>query len=666
MSRRITTVLTALLVCAGLQAATTNTTLTVNATASIGATGFSATGTANLSGIGSGTFSGTLSATTFSGPYTITLTSGTTGTITGTLTASASILAGSGTGSATVTGGTGNFAGATGSFPTLTATGGIGATGNITLTFTGNGTITTSGGTTGPPTPSITTVQNNYGNILPGLPNYAIAPSTLFYIQGSNLAGTTTSLLSSADPGLQTTVSNVKVTVTAGGTSRDCPLYYLSPTQIDAVLPGPTPTGSATITVTNNGQVSAPFTINVAQSAFGILSYNGSLAATYDANNNIIVSNNAANPGQAIVIWGSGVGYDTADDDKLFPQKQDNLTNIPMTVYVGGISTAIAYRGRSQFPGVDQVVITIPNNAPTGCYVSLMVVSGNIVSNSTTIPIAASGKTCSDPNISVSPDVFAGLAGKSTVKLGILEVGTTTSISGSNTQTTNTVAGIFGSYSGFAGTPVANNQVSIGSCLVSVAQASTTGFGTFTGLDAGASLSVNGPSGQLSLPVLQAPGFNGGFYAPSSGTAPSGYIPSTGGNFTFTGPGGKDVGSFSTSVTMPPAFTWTNASSTTSVSRAQGVTVNWSGGASGSIVTISGSSSASLATGNYTVSFTCQSPISAGSFSVPAPVLLYLPASANGTLGVGDTSNFTTFTASGLDLGLAEGSSLTSRTLSYQ
>jgi uncharacterized protein (TIGR03437 family) len=655
-----------------MHAATFNTTLSVpNATGSLGANGITASGAATLSGIGSGTMNATVgitpdSSNNLNGTFNINVTSGTTGTITGTLKIPSTALAGNLTGSATVTGGTGNFAGATGSFPNLTGTINLLAG---SLSITGNGTITTGGGggPTGPPAPVITTVQNNYGNVLPGLPNYAIAPSALFYIQGTNLANTTTSLLSSADPGLQTTVSGVTVTVTAGGSTRQCPLYYLSPTQIDAILPGPTPTGSATITVTNNGTTSNAFTITVAQSAFGILSYNGSLAATYDANNNIITSANSANPGQAIVIWGSGVGYDPADDDKLFPQKQDNLTNIPMQVYVGGIQANIAYRGRSQFPGVDQIVITVPGNSPTGCYVSLMVVSGNIVSNSTTIPVASTGRTCSDPNTSVTPDIFAGLAGKSNVKLGFVNVSQGTSISAQGTQTTNTLSGLFASFSGFASTPVAANQVSIGSCLVTVAQASSTGLGSFTGLDAGANIAVNGPAGALNLPQLQFPGFGAGFYGPSGGTAPAGYIPSTGGTFTFdNASGGKDVGHFNTSVTMPPQFTWTNASSITSVNRSQGVTVNWSGGARGSMVTISGSSTASLTAGSYTVSFTCEAPIEAGQFAVPSPVLLYLPAGNNGTLAVGDFSSYGVFSAPGIDLGLTSGYSQTSRTEAYQ
>jgi uncharacterized protein (TIGR03437 family) len=659
------TILPALLVCAGLQAATTNTTLTVTASASAGAAGLTATGTATLSGIGSGTFSGSLALTTFSGPYTITL-SGGAGTITGTLTASAQILSGSGSASATVTGGSGNFAGATGSFPSLTGTGSISATGAINLTFTGAGSITTGGGPSGPPAPSITTIQNNYGNVLPGLPNYAIAPSALFYIQGTNLANTTTALLSSADPGLQTTVSGVTVTVTAGGSSRQCPLYYLSPTQIDAVLPGATPSGIATITVANNGTTSAAFSITVAQSAFGILSYNGSLAATYDANNNIITSANSANPGQAIVLWGSGVGFDPADDDKLFPQKQDNLTNIPMQVFVGGIEASIAYRGRSQFPGVDQVVITIPSNVPTGCYVSLAVVSGNIVSNATTIPVAASGKTCTDTNTGLTPDIIAGLSGKTTIKQGFLTVSQSTSVSASGSQTTSSVGGIFSSISGFTGSGGAN-QVSIGSCLVTTAQASTGSIPSFTGLDAGASIAVNGPGGSLNIAPLNVPGFSSvGFYSTSNGTVPSGFLPSTGGTFTFdNGSGGKDVGHFNASIVMPQQFTWTNASSVTSVTRSQGVTVTWSGGTPGSFVTISGGSTATVNGGSYTVTFTCNAPISAGQFAVPTPVLLVLPASNNGSLSVGDYTNTTLFTASGLDLGLTGGSSSTSRTVAY-
>jgi uncharacterized protein (TIGR03437 family) len=660
----------AVMIC-GAQAATITTTLTVtNASGSI--TAGSVSGSATLTNIGSGTFSGSInlaslaSSSNVNAPFTITLSSG--DKITGTLVIPATAFSGGPlTGTATITGGTGVYNGATGSFQNLTGTASLGLT--ITLSFSGSGTITTGGsggGTTGPPAPSITVVENNYGLIAPGLPNYALAPSTLFFVQGTNLSSTTTDLLSSASPGLSTSVSGVSVTVTEGSFTAQCPLYYLSPTQIDAVLPGTTPLGNATITVTNNGAVSATFPIVVAQSAFGILSYNGSLAAAYDASNNILTANNAANPGQVIVLWGSGIGADAADDDKLYPQKQDDLTNIPVQAYVGGVQATLTYRGRSQFPGLDQIVLTIPPSAPTGCYVSLSVVSGNVVSNSVTIPIAASGRTCSDTGGSaLPPSVIQSLSGKTTIKEGILTVSQSTTITASGSTGSATVAGIFQSVSGGASSS-GGGQVSIGSCLVTTSQVTGSTSATSTPLDAGSSISVTGPAGSLNLGLLSLPGSGlGGFYAPAGGTAPAGFIPTGGGAFTFdNGAGGKDVQHFNTTLNVPAAFTWTNASSVTSVSRSGGVTVNWSGGASGSYVSITGSSTSTIGGKAVSVGFTCIAPVAAGQFTVPPSVLLSLPA-GNGSLDVGDYANFQTFTAPGLDLGIASSGNLTTKSLAY-
>jgi uncharacterized protein (TIGR03437 family) len=282
--------------------------------------------------------------------------------------------------------------------------------------------------------PTIKTVQNNYGLIPQGLPNYGIAPGALFFITGSGLANFTTDLQSSGTPGLQTTVNGVSVKVTVGSTTVQCFLYYLSPTQINAVLPGTTAVGTGTLIVTNNGVTSGPVQIPVVQSAFGILSYNGNQAAAYNAANSLLTGSNSANPNETIVLWGSGVGSDPSNDDKLFPQKQNNLTNIPMQAFVGGLPATVVYRGRSQFPGLDQVLLTIPSGVPTGCFVSVMIVSGTIVSNSATIPITASGRTCSDANLTSTPDLIQTLSRKSSVKYGFLDITQFTLIAGGPEQ----------------------------------------------------------------------------------------------------------------------------------------------------------------------------------------------------------------------------------------
>jgi hypothetical protein len=364
----------------------------------------------------------------------------------------------------------------------------------------------------------------------------------------------------------------------------------------------------------------------------------------------LITSTNAANPGQTIVIYGSGVGYDPSDDDKVFPQNQDNLTNIPMQVYVGGVQANILYRGRSQFPGVDQIDITIPAGVSAGCYVSLSVVSGtpSIVSNGTTIPVAASGKTCSEPNSIFSPQISQTLLGKSTVRSGSLILGQTTSIGGGAGQVSNIVGGAFRSTTGanYAAS-VGANIVSTGSCLVTNPLFNSGNTANSTSLDAGPSINLSGPQGSLTLTPLTVQGQ----VLYSAFSVPANFIPASGGAFTYdNGSGGADVGHFNTTANFPANFAWTNPSTVTAIDRTKGVTVTWSGGAPGVFVTINGSSSAFLNGQPVTASFTCQAPLSAQQFTVPPPVLLSLPAGM-GTLSLADSTGLQTFSASGLDIG---------------
>ena len=71
------------------------------------------------------------------------------------------------------------------------------------------------------------------------------------------------------------------------------------------------------------------------------------------------------------------------------------------SVFVGGVSATISYHGRSPCcAGLDQVVFTVPANAPTGCYVPVVVrMSGTVVSNAVTMAIASAtgASSCSRP-----------------------------------------------------------------------------------------------------------------------------------------------------------------------------------------------------------------------------------------------------------------------------
>ena len=66
-----------------------------------------------------------------------------------------------------------------------------------------------------------------------------------------------------------------------------------------------------------------------------------------------------------------------------------NANATPM-VLVGGVIAPVAFAGQAPgFPGVFQVNITIPQNAPTGSNVSLVIKSadGSVTSNAATIAV---------------------------------------------------------------------------------------------------------------------------------------------------------------------------------------------------------------------------------------------------------------------------------------
>jgi hypothetical protein len=174
-------------------------------------------------------------------------------------------------------------------------------------------------------------------------------------------------------------------------------------------------------------------------------------------------------------------------------------------------------------------------------------------------------------------------------------------------------------------------------------------------LDAG-TINLTGPAGTYGLSK-----FVTGSYEAS---LPAGAITSSGGAFTFNGAGGVDVGSFNTTINLPnPLLNWTNQSTDATVNRAQGIPISWTGGASNSYVVITGSSSNT--TTGASGSFTCITTQTALSFTVPSYVTSTLPA-GSGSLDVENIANYGTFTATGLDIGIAFGFTGASINSTYQ
>jgi len=504
-----------------------------------------------------------------------------------------------------------------------------------------------------PSGPTVTSVINNFSYTPAGFSNSGIAPGTLFLVIGSGLADPAAkAVLQSSAAGLPNTLNGASVKVVdSSGATVTPPFYYAISNALALVLPSNTKTGTAQLTVTFNGQTSAAYSFQVTTSEMGFDSYDGSgtglAVATNPVSGALYNYNNSIAPGTTVVLWGSGLGADSARDNTYLPAAFpiNNLAHL----YVGGVEAQILYQGASGFPGVNQVNVTISPSTPTGCAVSLAgVTADGTPTNFLTLPIGTGA--CSDPVFGPLGGVLQTFTG-SKVRVGalVLEHTTSTPASG-NVSISDSAVASFSSFNAISSaTSAAGGIVSLGSC--SVTQLITTIGGTpnpRTGLDAG-TITVKNPAG-TSATLASIGAIAPGVY---TSLLPAGFITSAGGAFPFHGAGGADVGAFDATVNLPnPALNWTNQSTASSVTRSAGLPLTWTGGAAGSYVTISGGSASadSLRSG----SFICTAPVAAGQFTVPSYVLAVLPA-GNGTVTLAN-STYSSFTAPGIDVGLALGS----------
>jgi uncharacterized protein (TIGR03437 family) len=525
-------------------------------------------------------------------------------------------------------------------------------------------------------TPTVGGLLNNYSFTLPGLPNYGIAEGSIFDIYGTNMASAATSL---QNPPLQSTLNGVTIDVTVNGTITHPLFYFLSADQIDAVLPSSTPVGTGTITVTTSAGTSAPFPITVVAADFGLLTQNNGSGpvAGFNANNNgaFLSFTAAANPGEILELWGTGLGPVPGDATLV------QVTN-PVQVYIGGVAATVQYAGRSSYEGLDQLNVYVPDGV-LGCFNSVEVVTGSYASNFGTVPVAAKGsRTCADSNSLLTSTLLNQITEPGgSLSIGVISVSQLTmpgitvdgvTVGGSTIDTGSAsfekITSAQFNQGGFAA--ALGGFSSNGSCFVdsfTTSDVSTTSLPLsfqFTSLNAGPDINISGPGGAIAMPLQTLKGVFS-YTTPIGNTS---FIPAAGGDFTFSGTGGPDVGAFTTpQVDIAAPVTWTNVSDLATVTRSKGLTVNWTGGATGSYVGIKGFSLAAVngSTTDYIVGFfSCRALASAQTYTVPAGVLQTLPVSSTlsesgvnislGFLLLSNETAPTTFTATGLDLGLVE------------
>jgi len=465
-------------------------------------------------------------------------------------------------------------------------------------------------------------------------------------------------------------------------------MYYTSATQIAALLPSSGPTtgpvspsspGAPTITVTYNGEASGPtpfqgvvfngpgiFTINSTGTGPGIVTYpdysliSPSKAANCGGPNTTC---GAANPGDTLIIWATGLGPIPGNDASGAGLGQ-NMPSLLLTVWVGGMQAPVLYQGRSGCCiGEDQIVFTVPSNVPTGCAVLLVVQVFNAVSNSVVMPIANGSRTCTPSDPALRPLNLQQGVSQDSLSVGVLELDRTINNNPNNQGGTGFEDRARFTFLRASGIPSGLrpflmsylDQPPVGTCMAIGPSVTFTGSGSASDvffstlnlgpLDAGSGFRITGPNGSMSLNAN--PGstslldVKGKFLTP--------------GSYTITGGPGKDVGAFTAQVTIPVSPTLTSPASATNLTvvKSQGMTVSWNPNGSTEHVELV---LASPLDPNTAAQVACTAPASAGSFTIPSYVLAALPGGFPYFLfqpgGVGPASS-AMFSAPGLDVGIA-------------
>ena len=528
-------------------------------------------------------------------------------------------------------------------------------------------------------------VVNTASVMAPDLPGGVIAQGSVFSIYGSNL-GPTNGVQVNAFP-LQTTFQNVSIKVFQRNTSVDALPIYVSATQINAIMPSNAPLGRVSVQVTYNapslpcfgpgsapcyGPTSNPVPVTVVPSNFGIFALNGGgfgpgILQNFisQASQPINSNTQTARPGQVITMWGTGLGP-LASADNVAPPA--GSLPVQVDVFVGGKSAVVAYSGRTPCcSGVDQIVFTLPQDAPLGCFVPVQVrVAGQAVSNAVTMAISSHGSACSDPANPLEQNLLSG--GNYGAVLAHRIAGTLGQFSGSPANFVFDVLGA--ALWNESGAPGAYNPYYSlpprGSCTIFTAAGDLLGDTPLSGLqptghvlDAGSPLKLSGTGAPPPLPLLA-----GAFFGLVGSNAPALPVTSTvfdpGTQLTVSTPGGGDVGPLQATLLATTPVSWTNRAQLAQVDRGHALTFAWSGGDAQHESVLLGGVSSDTPT-HSSAAFLCLISPADGSFAVPSYVLANLPATRTTEtlpkswlfLGSIPLNGAAPFSAPGIDAGFA-------------
>jgi len=227
-----------------------------------------------------------------------------------------------------------------------------------------------------------TGVQNAAG----ATPDQVVAPGSIIAISGASLSSDT--FKGPTNP-LAQTLGGVVVTVG----QQYLPLMLVSPTQVNAQLPGDLPEGSYTLTLSASGQpdVSASFT--VARNAPGLYTnpaYNTPVASAFHQDLTPLTPDSPAIQGEIVTVYGTGFGptQNPSVTGFLIPDGPPNPLVDPVQIQLGDFQPAPTWSGAStDVIGMQVTRFQITPDMPAATTLELKITVNGRTSNTVLLPL---------------------------------------------------------------------------------------------------------------------------------------------------------------------------------------------------------------------------------------------------------------------------------------
>lgn len=232
-------------------------------------------------------------------------------------------------------------------------------------------------GTATPSTPPVMSAIVSAGSAAPG----AITPGELISIFGVGLGGVPSGLQLDSSGEVATNLGGTQVLIN----DVAAPLIYVSPGQVNALVPFDAGSDAASIQVVAAGLPSGAWAVPLAPSAPSIFTTSASgvgQAAVVNQDGSVNSASNPASRGTAIQIYATGGGQTSPPSSTAIVATGQASLTLPVSVTVGGVNAQVLYAGAApgEIEGVVQVNVMVPQSVTQGVALPVLVTIGNVTS----------------------------------------------------------------------------------------------------------------------------------------------------------------------------------------------------------------------------------------------------------------------------------------------